>query len=313
MFHGGTNFGLTSGANDKGIYQPIVTSYDYDAPLSEDGWPTEKYWAFRDVLSRYTQMPELLPGDRPPAPTPAISLQRSVPLTAVADLLGTQVETPHVPTMDELGCYQGFILQATDLPGRDTPALLSVAEVRDRALVMVDGVPVGTLSREDEAFCLPVPAGPPSVVTLLVEDQGRVNYGKRIGEPKGVVGPVLLDGHELSGWRSRWLELDLERVLQHCVPVTRDTVAGPAFVVATFDLDTPGDLYLDTGTWRKGVAWVNGFCLGRYWSRGPQRTLYVPGPATRAGANELVLFELHGGDAAALSFRSAPDLGPSEV
>jgi hypothetical protein len=53
MFHGGTNFGLTSGANDKGTYQAITTSYDYDAPLDEAGQPTEKYRAYREVLSRY--------------------------------------------------------------------------------------------------------------------------------------------------------------------------------------------------------------------------------------------------------------------
>ena len=313
MVHGGTNFGLTNGANDKGIYQPTVTSYDYDAPLSEDGWPTAKYWAFREAIARHAAVPDETPGTRPVAPTPPLRLERSASLVSVVERLGRQVETSHVPTSDELGHYQGFTLYAVDLPARTAAALLSVAEVRDRAIVAVDGVPLGTLSRGDKAFALPLPAGGPGELTLLVEDQGRVNYGARIGEPKGVLGPVLLDDDELRGWRTRPLRLDPDVVLPHATPVTTASVAGPAFAVASFDLESAADLHLDTGGWGKGIAWVNGFCLGRYWSRGPQRTLYVPGPATHPGANTLVLFELHGGRAEGLSFRPAPELGPTEI
>ena len=312
MVHGGTNYGLTNGANDKGIYQPTITSYDYDAPLSEDGWPTAKYWAFRAAIARHAAMPDETPGDRPVAPTPALRLERSASLASVVGHLGQQVETPHVPTSDELGHYQGFTMYAVDLPARADQLLLSVAEVRDRALVALDGAPVGTLSRADASFCLPLPAGGAGELTLLVEDQGRVNYGPRIGEAKGILGPVLLGDDELSGWRSRPLRLEPDAVLAHTTAVTTGSVSGPAFAVLSFELDAPADLYLDTGTWGKGLAWVNGFCLGRYWSRGPQRTLYVPAPATTEGLNTLVLFELHGGRAADVSFRDAPDLGPTE-
>ena len=90
-------------------------------------------------------------------------------------------------------------------------------------------------------------------------------------------------------------------------------LAGPAFARATFDLTNVHDLYLDTSAWGKGVAWVNGFCLGRYWSRGPQHTLYVPAPALRATGNELIVFELHAIAHPEARFVPSPDLGHTEL
>jgi beta-galactosidase len=72
------------------------------------------------------------------------------------------------------------------------------------------------------------------------------------------------------------------------------------------------DLYLDTGAWGKGVVWINGFCLGRYWSRGPQRTLYIPAPTLREAGNELIVLELHATPQADVRFVPSHDLGPSE-
>ncbi len=309
MFHGGTNFGFTNGANDKGTYRPTATSYDYDAPLSEDGAPTEKYWAFREVISRYVPVPAEAPSERAPAPTPALRPEGFVSLTEVVTSLGAEVDSETAPTMDELGQYGGYCLYAVDLPARTQTCLLSVSELRDRAVVTLGDTQLGTLSRETEELALPIPAGPPVRLTLLVEDQGRVNYGPRIGEVKGLVGPVTLDGHELRGWTTRPLELSVSVVAGALLRTLSSVVPGPAFAVAAFDLDDAADLFLDTSGWVKGVAWVNGFCLGRYWSRGPQQTLYVPAPVTQPGRNELVLFETYGGQMDRLAFRTTPGLG----
>lgn len=340
MFHGGTNFGFTNGANHKGMYQSHVTSYDYDAPLDEAGFPTEKFFAFREVIARYAAVPDEVPAAAMPAPVLEASFDTVLSLRdAVADGTAGPWRSAHeVPTMDSLGRYTGFTLYRVGLPvaAGASPRVLSFGEVRDRAVVSVDGVRVGVLQRDHHDHAITLPAG--DVLEVLVEDQGRVNYGVRIGEAKGLVGPALLDGTPLVDWQA--LPLDLDAVVASlggggavsaAVDATRassgaagsavDTarassgavpLAGPVFAHATLHVDEPVDLYLDTSSWGKGVVWVNGFSLGRYWSRGPQHTLYLPGEQLRAGANDVVVFEVGAAASAGLSFVARPDLGHTE-
>ncbi|MEU4896468.1 beta-galactosidase family protein [Streptomyces sp. NPDC044780] len=312
MFHGGTNFGFTSGANDKHTYRPTVTSYDYDAPLDEAGDPTEKYTAFRDVIAKHTGVPAApVPPHGPKLSLEGVELPESAGLLSCAPGFGAATPAERPLTMEELGQDFGFVQYETVLPDAG-PALLEVARVRDRAQVFLDGQPVGVLERENHehtlAFTVPR-AG--CVLTLLVENQGRVNYGPGIHDRKGLPGKVLLDGAELLGWSSRALPLDsLEGV-----PFTPTTVTpvGPTLHRGTFELSDTADTFLHLPGWTKGNAWINGFALGRYWSRGPQRSLYVPAPVLRTGRNEIVVLELHAAHRArTVSLRAAPDLGPTE-
>ncbi|HEX8507952.1 MAG TPA: beta-galactosidase family protein, partial [Propionibacteriaceae bacterium] len=211
MFHGGTNFGFTNGANDKGIYEPTSTSYDYDAPLSEDGHATAKYYAFKEVISRYAPVPAENPADPLDAPAFAVSVEEQVPLLDIASQLGTPTSTESPPTTDDLGHYRGFSLYSADV-STEAPAALVIGEVRDRAIVHLDGKPLGTLSRENHEQVLLVPQVDSGQLEILVEDQGRVNYGPRIGEPKGLLAPVTLGGRPVQGWRTQPLTMDLERV-----------------------------------------------------------------------------------------------------
>jgi beta-galactosidase len=315
MFHGGTNFGFTSGANDKGIYEPTITSYDYDAPLSEDGFPTPKYFAFRDVIAKPFPVPEEVPAVRAPAAESTVSLTDSVPLLDVLELLGSPltVEGP-APTTEDAEHYRGFSLYSTVVAHG---GVLSVAEVRDRAQVFLDGRSVGVLNRDHGERAISLPSG--GLLQVLVEDQGRVNYGKRIGEVKGLIAPVTLDGGELLEWDIRPLDFSqLVSLRAAASPLVsaggvRDTgVAGPSISFADFEAAGPEDRYLRLEGWTKGNAFINGFNLGRYWSRGPQRTLYIPGPLIRAGHNELAILELHGSTTGKVRFVSGPDLGPDE-
>ena len=307
MLCGGTNFGLTNGANDKGTYVPIATSYDYDAPLDEAGRPTAKYWAFREVIARYAPVPEVTAADREPAPEPTAAFAASVPLWDVLDLLGDERVHDHLPTVDELDHYEGFAVYRALDPAE--PGVLELGEVRDRAQVFVDRRAVGVLSRDHGERRAVLPGG--GQLELLVEDLGRVNYGPRIGEPKGLVGPAHLDGAPVARWAVRPLLLDdvsglAERVRAGAPVDEHHPLGGPSFAVASFDTPRPeADHFLDTTGWGKGVAWVNGFCLGRFWSRGPQRTLYVPAPVLRATGNELLVLVL---DAAEPRVRFVGDL-----
>ncbi|MFF2371321.1 beta-galactosidase family protein [Agromyces sp. NPDC058110] len=366
MFHGGTNFGLTNGANDKGRYAPITTSYDYDAPLDEAGHPTEKYWAFREVIARYAPVPDEVPDAAAPAPALEAPLVAGPSLLAAVagGALGDEALHAQVPTFDALGHYRGLALFATTLAGEGAdgdstvvrPGVLTIGEeVRDRAWVLLDGVPVGVMSRDahERSIVLPRTRGE---LVILVEDQGRVDYGSRLGEHKGLIGGVALDGVELTGWSVR--PIDLERVPEvvRAVELVGATAApaagssvgsglggaavtgggvtgsgadavarpgdgadggslvvGPSFATAVLELDRPADLFLDTLHWGKGLVWVNGFLLGRYWRRGPQRTLIVPAPVTRAGANEVVVLEFEGFAEPVVRTLAGPELGHTEI
>lgn len=312
MFHGGTNFGFTNGANDKGTYRPTVTSYDYDAPLDEAGDPTAKFTAFREVIAKYATVPaEPVPARADKLPPATVALHESAGLFACAAVLGDAVGSRTPLTMEQLGQDFGFVLYETVLPAAG-PVLLEVEQVRDRAQVCLDGGPVGMLEREnhEHALAFTVPrAG--SVLSLLVENQGRVNYGTGIHDRKGLPGGVTLDGEELTGWTNRPLPLTSLDALRFAPTTTAPT--GPAFHRGTFELEETADTFLHLDGWTKGNVWINGFALGRYWSRGPQRSLYVPAPVLRRGTNDIVVLELHASHRArTVDFRETHDLGPTE-
>ncbi|MEU0401942.1 beta-galactosidase family protein [Streptomyces sp. NPDC006197] len=312
MFHGGTNFGFTNGANDKHTYRPTVTSYDYDAPLDEAGDPTEKYTAFRDIIAKYAPVPDgPVPSPGAKLALPAVALTESAELLPSTAGLAPRIDSRRPLTMEELEQDFGFVLYETALLLRG-PALLEIEHVRDRAQVFVDGQPVGVLEREnhEHALAFTVPrAG--SVLSILVENQGRVNYGQGIHDRKGLLGKVLLDGAEPTAW-TNW-SLPLTALEDVPFAATTTTPVGPAFHRGTFEVTEAADTFLHLDGWTKGNAWVNGFALGRYWSRGPQKSLYVPAPVLRPGTNEIVVLELHAGPRGrTVDFRDTPDLGPTE-
>ena len=310
MFHGGTNFGFTNGANHKGIYEPTITSYDYDAPLSEDGHPTAKYFAFRDVIAKHFPVPAEVPVGRVAASASVVAVSSMASVLSAA--AATSLAPGTVPSVEMTGQYRGFYLYEVSLPAG---GVLSFSEVRDRAQFFLDGVPVGVLSRELGERAVVIPGG--DRLQVLLEDQGRVNYGQRIGEAKGLIGPALLNGVEVLDWKVGAVDLDsLDAFRTAALPLPAGDVdagvGGPSISFATFEADGPRDRFLRLDGWTKGNAFINGFNLGRYWSRGPQRTLYVPGPLIREGANELAILELHGSATREVSFVVEPDLGPDE-
>jgi beta-galactosidase len=310
MFHGGTNFGLTNGANHKGRYLPIVTSYDYDAPLDEAGRPTEKFFAFRDVIAKYAPVPDEVPaaGDLAPVfevPVFEVAIQQAEAGVAAST---TRFETP--PTFEELAHLSALVAYETDLPAG---GVLRFGEVRDHAWVSVDGAAVGTLSRTRGEDAIVVPAGR---LRVLVEEQGRVNYDARLGEAKGLVDGVFLDGTPVAGWTATPIDVAAlgrdAAVAPAVAPAGVSADVGPFVLRGSFELGDPTDLFLDAAGWGKGYAIINGFVLGRYWSNGPQRTLYVPAAALRAGENSLVVIELDRVVEPVVRFVAEPGLGPRE-
>ncbi len=305
MAHGGTNFGGWAGANRGGPLQdqelqPTVTSYDYDAPVDEYGRPTEKFWLFRKVLARYADgpLPELPPEPAGLAGPLRAELTDWAPLQDVMEALGDeeQPESGVPPTFEELGVDRGLVRYRVGVPGPRRPYALGVSGLRDRAVVYVDGVRRGVLSEEDGTLEEPV-AGP-AEVELWVESLGRVNYGPRLGEAKGITGGVLHERQFLHGVRARALRLDAfeDAAAVAGVPfVPLDGSGRGGLYRGSFELADAGGTGhagLELPGWTRGFVWVNGFCLGRYWSTGPQHTLYVPGPVLREGRNEVWVLEV---------------------
>ncbi|RSN80574.1 glycosyl hydrolase [Streptomyces sp. WAC 05379] len=304
MAHGGTSFAGWAGANrgggalHDGPLEPDVTSYDYDAPIDEYGRPTAKFRALREVLAEYADGP--LP-EVPPAPASLGAPAEAVltgwtPLTDVLETLGGPEASGPVPaTFEELGVERGLVRYEVTVPGPREPYPLTVRGLRDRAVVYVDGERAGVLTEEDP--CLKEPVAGHARVELWVESLGRVNYGPRLGESKGITGGVLHERQFLHGVRARALRLealeDVEGVRSvPCRELPRD--GAPGLYRGTVTVRGAGDARLELPGLTRGFVWINGFGLGRYWSAGPQRTLFVPGPVLREGDNELWVLELEG-------------------
>ena len=308
MWHGGTNFGFMNGANFAlGRYLPDVTSYDYDAPLSEAGELTKKYQAMRRVIGKYAPLPDLpLPAPAPKMDLGPVSVTGSISLWEALPALSTPVRLPNPEPMEFLGQSYGFILYRTHLRGPQGGSL-SILGLHDRAQVFLDGQPLGILTRNkpSQKLAIHVPAGG-AQLDILVENMGRVNFGPYLLDRKGILGGVLLGGHFVFDWET--FCLPLEDLSQLGFAPLSSPPAAPAFYHVPFSVDRPLDTFLALPGWTKGVAWVNGFNLGRYWKVGPQQTLYVPAPILRQGENELVIFEQHGTKKMQVEFCSKPRL-----
>ena len=307
MFHGGTNFGFLNGANDfGGVYQPTTTSYDYDAPLNEAGDPTPKYALYREVLSKYTTLPALpLPTPAPKQAIGSVQCHESIGLFDALPVLSEPRASVTPEPMEYFAQNYGFILYRTTLTGPRPDAELTVRGLHDRAQVFGDGELLGTLERGpvEASLTLNIPAAG-LTLDILVENMGRVNFGPSLLDRKGITEGVQLGQQYLYHWDVYPLPLDQ---LDTLVWKTSERHNGPAFYRAHFEATSQLDTFLALPGWTKGVCWLNGFNLGRYWQRGPQKTLYVPGSLLKPGQNELILFELHKAGERTIELRAEPE------
>ncbi|XP_012223400.1 beta-galactosidase [Linepithema humile] len=321
MFYGGTNFGFTSGANGgAGAYSPQLTSYDYDAPLTEAGDPTDKYYAIRDVIGQYLPLPNMtLPVASPKGNYGPVLLEPIQKLLDSQSPFVVSLATGEQPkTFEALSVNQGFVLYETDLPSSISDPAILRAKTSDRALVYVDNRLCGTLSRIDKIFTIPLESPYGRRLNLLVENQGRLNFGNEIHDFKGISN-VTISGISLSNWTMTGYAFSDISSLRNLTTVNIESGTlnnGPVFLRGHFTINgQPLDTYLDTTGWGKGVAFVNGYNLGRYWPLvGPQITLYVPAPYLRTGENELIILELeYVSQTRKMKFQAVPNLGTASL
>jgi beta-galactosidase len=301
MFHGGTSFGFMSGANwDHKEYQPDVTSYDYDSPVSESGVLTKKFYAFRDVIAKHrpgVTIPE------PPAPLPVIEIPEFTVdrMAGLWDLghgrdFGEELpSTADRPSnMEASGQSYGYILYRTTLKTSASGDLILPA-LRSYARIYLNGKLVGSADRRKKQNRVKLNANANDQLDILVEGTGRINFSTELrNERQGVNGPVFLAGKEVKGWQIWMLPMDHLSKIDFTGMEPNKGSAGPAFYQGHFDLQTLGDTFLDTRDWGKGAMWINGHPLGRFWNVGPQQTLYVPASYLKQGTNEVIVFTLGG-------------------
>lgn len=303
VIHGGTNFGYTAGANSggKGGYEPDVTSYDYDAPINEQGSATPKYQALRQLLGSYLPKGKKLPAIPAPISTITIPEFNLTAFTSVWDHLPAAVHTPQPKPFEAFGQDYGFMLYKTTLIGHKS-GKLSVKDLHDYATVFLNGKYIGKIDRRlgEKTIDIPVSDVQNPVLEILVEGMGRINFAEAIIDRKGITDRVVLNGMTLMNWEVYGLPMTEKFVQDLSASATNATKPGQ-FFKAAFNLDKTGDTYIDMSAYKKGIVWVNGHNLGRYWEIGPQKRLYCPAPWLKKGANEIVVFDLHQEAAAPVS------------
>ncbi|XP_018554454.1 beta-galactosidase-1-like protein 2 [Lates calcarifer] len=318
MFHGGTNFGFMNGAMDFGTYKPQVTSYDYDAPLSEAGDCTPKYQLLRNLFSQYHSepLPEVPSPQERRAYDPVViqqhlSLWDSLHFTEKPHRSDRPVNMENLPVSNNSGQSHGYTLYETTISSGGT--LNSRNNIRDRALVFVDRQCVGSLDYKTHELTLPDGKGH-RMLSLLVENCGRVNYGKALDEQrKGIVGDILLNHTPLRGFNIFSLDMKpgfMKRLLNSGYwKSDLKSPSIPGFFQAKLYVDgPPRDTFIRLPGWGKGAVFVNGQNLGRHWFIGPQHFLYLPAPWLRSGENQIIVFEEQKADDKIL-FAENPDHG----
>lgn len=293
MFHGGTTRAFMNGANykDTSPYEPQISSYDYDAPLDEAGNATPKFMKFREVIQKYLPKGQTLPAV--PANKPSMSMP-VVKLTQAAVLLQNlpaAVKNATPLTFEDLKQDYGYVLYRTQLTGGKT-GVLKLKDLRDYAIVMINGKSIGTLDRrlKQDSMQVTLPAGK-VVLDILVENMGRINFGKYLLQnKKGITEKVTFAGTEVNNWQM--FSLPFRSTSTFKFSSVSVAVNTPVVRKGSFTVTDMKDTYLDMSAWGKGLVWINGHNLGKYWGIGPQQTLYLPAEWLKKGKNEVAVLEL---------------------
>lgn len=291
MFIGGTNFGFTSGANHYEKFAPDVTSYDYDALLTECGDITPKYLAVRKVIQKYTDghLPEI-PADRKKKAYGKFKLDEKAGFFVNLDNLSSPIQSDIPRCMEEYGIGYGYIAYRTVLSRNYSDAVLSFESLGDRAQIYINDTLVGIVYIND-SLEITISAKSGDVLTVLCENMGRANFGTKMMRKKGIAGRCLLDGKIHFNWTVYPLPMDNLGNLDFANSNYREK---SVFYRGFFDIKEPFDTFLKLDNFTKGFVTVNGFNIGRYWEIGPQKTLYIPRSLLKKGQNEFIIFESDG-------------------
>ena len=306
VVHGGTNFGFTAGANafTPVQFQPDVTSYDYDAPIDEQGNATPKYYALRKLIGEYAG--SSLPGVPAAVPTLEVPPFTLEPFTSVWDQLPAAVHSPQPRPMEDYDQHSGLILYRTKLIGHKSGSL-TITEPHDYALVFLNGKFIDTVFRDGGKWTVKLPKSDVKdpVLEILVEGMGHINFAQYMIDRKGITDRVSLNGMTLMNWEI--FNLPLNEGYVGGLKETKDAAREGIFFRGNFELSATADTYFDMSGFKKGTVWVNGHNLGRYWYVGPQQRLYCPASWLKKGKNSMIVLDLHQHEPATVKGRRTLD------
>ena len=294
MAHGGTNFGFYNGANhNEEVYQPTITSYDYDGLLTESGDVTEKFFAVRKTFEKFFDLAEMkLPPVTPKKEYGEVHLTERVALLDSLNQLSSPMQSQTPLTMEECGQSYGFIVYETVIKGAYGKQTITVQDVHDRGQIYLNGEYAGLVERIGGRSSIEVDIHEEETkLQIIVENMGRVNYGPFLKDFKGITEGVRAGNQFLFDWTVYPLPLKDLSSLKFTSDEAKEN--HPYLHLGTLNIDEVADTFIEMSGWTKGVVFVNGYNLGRYWEIGPQQTLYVPAPFLHKGENDIVVLELH--------------------
>ncbi len=294
VIHGGTNFGFTAGANafSPTQYQPDITSYDYDAPINEQGQATAKFYTLRNLIAQYVDHTiPAIPKEISSIEIPAIDMKY---MTTIWKRLPRPVFSVQPKPMEAYGQNQGMILYKTKLIGHKS-GKLKIWEPHDYALVFLNDKFIDTVYRDGGNWTVDLPKtdNPDPELEILVEGMGHINFAQFMIDRKGITDRVTLNGMTLMNWETYLLPMDEDFVMKAATQDRGLDFKQGMFFKGQFHLTQTGDTYFDLSNYKKGMIYVNGHNLGRYWNIGPQQRLYCPANWLKKGTNEVIVFDLH--------------------
>lgn len=325
MTHGGTSFGHWAGANSPG-FAPDVTSYDYDAPINESGQTTPKFWELRNMMQKYND------GKKLPAVPKPISQVISIPklrLNEFSPLINgcdSFVNTGDDLTMEAADMGWGSMVYTNTLPAIANPSTLYINDCHDFVQVFINNKYIGSIDRVKNEKSISLPAvNEGDKLTIVIEAMGRINFGRAIKDYKGITKDVTIDTNDgnhlltytLKGWQTGKIADDcntaekaLNKISQHA---TDDVMGNRGYYRGYFNLNKIGDTFINMETWGKGQVYVNGHALGRFWSIGPQQTLYMPGCWLKKGKNEIIVLDVVGPKQPVVWGQDTPELNKLQL
>ncbi len=336
MTHGGTSFGHWAGANSPG-FAPDVTSYDYDAPINEYGQATPKFWELRKMMEKYNdgkKMPSVPKAPMPIITVPKFELKEFAPLMYANGGLNTDGNADDL-TFEAHNLGWGYAAYYTTLPELPHPSVLT-ADFHDFAQVFIDGKYIGKVDRvkNEKSLTIP-PAKAGSMLVIVVEAMGRINFGRAIKDFKGIIGNVTISSkagkhdvtYSLNDWEKYFVNDEYETALlalkRASATENNDYIenfkddakmmGGRGYYRGYFNLKKVGDTFLNFETWGKGQVYVNGHAMGRIWSIGPQQTLYVPGCWLKKGKNEVIVLDVVGPKETVVWGQAEPELNKLQL
>lgn len=305
MLHGGTNFGFMNGANHYDIYYPTITSYDYDALLTENGEVTEKYRAVKEVLGQYIDVPEDYRSEIRTHAYGQVELTESVSIFDTLNEISEKVNYIIPLSMEELDQPYGYTLYRTKI-NRQGELSFNTDVIHDRAFIYINGKYVATTYKNDQVKDLKLNFPKrDNILEIFVENMGRANYGEHLIDKKGIIKNIWLGEQYWFNWEMYLI--DTETLPKD---FTGKDHRFPKFYRGYFEVDHIHDTFVNLEGFSKGNVFINGFNLGRYWlTAGPQKTLYLPGPLLKKGKNEIIVLELEQADSTVIHLVDQPDLG----